>query len=87
MFLNHNRKNTCGGSSITSHVSDKMRTPVYMACAACILSILLLVALSPPFVQRRSTDNNIERGSVEIMRLMAWGAAVFVCVLVAPLLF
>ena len=87
MFLKQHAQNACSGISITSHVSEKMRTPVYMACAACILAILLLVALSPPFVQRRRGDNNVERGSIEIMRLLAWGAAVFACVLVAPLFF
>ena len=70
--------------TISCQVATKMRTPVYAACAAAVLAILILLGLSPPFVQRRN-QNEIERGQLEIMRLLGWGLVVFAVVLLVPL--
>ena len=77
-----------GGAVSYDRISHKMRTPVYAACAAAVLAVLILLALSPPFVQKRhphGNGHNIERGQLEIMRLLGWGVVVFAVVLLVPL--
>ena len=70
---------------LTHSISQGVRTPVYAACAAAVLAVLILLALSPPFVQKRTPHNDIERGQLDITRLLGWGAAVFAVVLLLPL--
>ena len=84
MFLKANAQQ---GQALTlsNQISNNMRTPVYAACAAAVLTVLILLALSPPFVQKRNQNDNVERGQLEITRLLAWGAVVFAVVLLLPL--
>ena len=67
-----------------AYAARKARTPVHAAACAALVALLLLLALSPPFVQERRGDG-MERGRVSVVRLLAWGVVVFLVVLLAPL--
>ena len=68
-----------------AYAARKARTPVHAAACAAVVALVLLLALSPPFVQERRVAGNMERGRVSAARLLAWGFLVFIVVLLAPL--
>ena len=69
-----------------AYASRKARTPVHAAACAALVALVLLLALSPPFVQERRTDiSGMERGRVSAARLLVWGVLVFIIVLISPL--
>lgn len=61
------------------------RTPISVALGIALLTLLLLLLLSPPFVQAR-TDEELERGKPDPKRLLGWALLVGVVVLFLPLL-
>ena len=73
----------------TRHWKDRVRqcaqTPLSVAGITAFVALLLLAALCPPFVQRRS-DHELERGKIDVSRLLIWTALIFAAVLLLPML-
>ena len=66
-------------------VQRHARTPLSVALGMALLALLLLLLVSPPFVQAR-TDEEFERGKPDPKRLLGWALVVGVVVLFLPLL-
>ena len=65
-------------------VTQHAQTPVSVAGATCVVTLLLLLVLCPPFVQAR-TDQELERGKPDVKRLVGWALVVGCLALLLPL--
>ena len=75
-----------GQTSWRQCAAEHGRTPVYAALATAVFAIVLLMVLCPPFVQHRSEqEHDLERGKLQLSRVLGWAAVIFVLALLVPL--
>ena len=67
-------------------LSHHGKTPVSVALGGAVLVLLLLLLVCPPFVQARNdSDHHLQRGPIDLTRLLLWTLLGFVAILVLPL--